>query len=202
MSSEDPFDPANRDQPAPLRAAALRAFEDRMLARQQRLGRVLGLEHVVGRQRPDGRMAQVPIGRPLQLRHRRPIPKRACDFCQCVPARKRVVHRRQAFGARQPLREHVVVRRYRRAPLAAGERVNLGVPKSVLGRPRPNLIAPARLVHPVVLRSPGRKRDPLRPLTREVAGRDAGELGRPLLNLCSSLREVPQHRVGNAVNLE
>ena len=109
-------------------------------------------------------MGEVPVGCVLQSRDCGPIAKRARDLRQCMPTNKRVVARGQTVSARQALGEHIQIWLDWGAAPAADERVKLGLPEPGLGRPCTSQVTPARHLNAVVLRAPGRKRDPLHPL--------------------------------------
>ncbi len=164
MADQDPVDPADRYKPDALRSATLRAVEDRALAGQQPRCRKPGLGAMPRRERPDACMGEVPVGCVLQSRERGPIAKRARDVRQRMPTNKRVVPRGQTFSARQALGEHIQIWLDWGGAPAADERVEVGLPEPVLGRPCASQVTPARHLNAVVLRAPGRKRDPLHPL--------------------------------------
>lgn len=148
------------------------------------------------------RLAEVRGGNTFQHPYRDALGERAGELGEGVPSRERVVHRRQPLLAREAREHRAEVQRVADGRAAAGQGRNLGCAEPLFGGASPSGIAPTRPIDPVSLRSPGRERDALHLRPCQSDSSYTRELGRALLDLRPPLREMPQNRVGNAVDLE
>jgi hypothetical protein len=200
ISGEHVVDQVGREHAAPFARATLGPADDRSLAREQVDGRVPGL--AIGLDLPHLGIMEVGGGDRLEPGSRGTVRVRPGNLHQRVAARERVVHRGQAIQPGQPRKQLLQVGPLEPGCATGAQRIQVRLPEAVLGGASPRLLTPGRAVDAVLLGAPCRQRDPLHPLPRKLAGTDSHELHRPLLDLRPSLREVSQHSIRYAVDLE